>query len=217
MLSSADELMTRETARKKPGPPKAFGIDAALRAAIIVFWQKGFDGASLTDLTEAMGINRPSLYGTFGDKQALYLRALDWYDTLGELVFIRSTEEVTARGFAERLLHGIADLYSTPDLAPGCFLIQSAMSTSSLSRFAREETGMRRLRNEMALRKHLKQFARSELPSGLTVETLAGYVTAIGNALAIRAADGAKRRALHRIVNIAMSFWPANVPNPLSL
>lgn len=213
MLSIANELMTRQTAKKRPGPPKAFNTDAALRAAVTVFWEKGFDGASLTDLTTAMGINRPSLYGTFGDKQALYLRALDWYDKQGELLFTRSTDETKARRFVDRLLHRIADLYSTPDFAPGCFLIQSAISTSSLSRFAREETGKRRLRNEIALRKHLKRFARSQLPAGLTAGTLASYVTAIGNALAIRAADGAKRHDLYRIVDIAIAFWPETSNN----
>ena len=199
--------MTAGNSKTRPGPPKAFDIDDALHAAMIVFWQKGFDGASLSDLTEAMGINRPSLYATFGDKQSLYLRSLDWYDKQGKLMFIESAKEPGARRFVEQLLHAIADLYSRPDLPPGCFFIQSAISTSSLSHFARDETGRRRWRNELALRHHLKLFANDELPPQLTVEQLAGYITAIGNALAVRAADGAKRSELYRIVETAMTFW----------
>ena len=200
--------MKSKNVKKRPGPPKAFDINAALNAAMVVFWQKGFDGASLGDLTKAMGINRPSLYGTFGDKQSLYLRTLDWYDGQGELAFIGSAGETNARRFVERLLRGIANLYSRPDLPAGCFLIQSGISTSSLSRFAREETGKRRVRNEKTLRAHLKTFPIEQMPTELTPEQLAGYITAIGNALAIRAADGAKRSELYRIVDISMSFWP---------
>lgn len=201
--------MTFKDSKKRPGPPKSFDVDTALHAAMIVFWQKGFDGASLSDLTEAMGINRPSLYSTFGDKQALYLRALNWYDEQGELGFIRSTREKNAQSFVKKLLYEIADLYAKPDLPAGCFLIQSALSTSSATGFARKETSRRRRRNKTALQSYLKTFPVQQLPSQLTPEQLADYITAIGNALAVRAADGAKRTDLYQIIELALSFWPA--------
>jgi len=135
--------MAPEWARGKRGPAKAFDVDKALEAAMLVFWKKGFEGKSLSDLTKAMDINRPSLYATFGDKQQLYGLTLGRFGELGRPVFESSTAESTARRFAERLLRGQTELYSRPELAPGCFLIQSAISTSTQSQAARDEAAGR--------------------------------------------------------------------------
>jgi AcrR family transcriptional regulator len=195
-------------AKKRPGPPKAFDIDTALMAAMFVFWQKGFDGASLTDLTKAMGINRPSLYGTFGDKQSLFRRAVDRYTQKGLPVYLESDAEATARGFVERFLRGQADLYTDPNLPPGCFLIQSSLSTRTSSQAARRMTSERRRLNEMAVRQRLARAGKDELPPGVMPEQLAAYVASVGYGLAIRAADGAKREELYRIIELALTFWP---------
>jgi AcrR family transcriptional regulator len=201
--------MSAEQTRGRRGPPKAFDIDSALDAAMLVFWQKGFEGTSLSDLTEAMGINRPSLYATFGDKQSLFRRAVDRFVEQGQSVFVESEAELTARRFAERLLRGQADLYTDPKRPPGCFLIQSAISTSTAAQAARQETAERRLMNEMAVRRHLERADRiNQLPPGLTPSELAAYLASVSNGLAIRAADGAKREELHRIVDLALAFWP---------
>ena len=62
------------------GRPREFCVDYALAQALRVFWEKGYDGTSLTDLTDAMGITRPSLYAAFGNKEALFRKALDLYE-----------------------------------------------------------------------------------------------------------------------------------------
>jgi AcrR family transcriptional regulator len=204
------DAMGEKPSKGRRGPPKAFDVDTALDAAMFVFWQKGFDGTSLSDLTEAMGINRPSLYATFGDKQSLFHRAVDRFVERGRSIFVESEAESTARRFAERLLRGQADLYTNPRLPPGCFLIQSAISTSTPSQAARRETAERRHLNEMAVRRHLERVDRiHQLPPGITPSELAAYLASVGNGLAIRAADGAKREELHRIVDLALAFWPA--------
>lgn len=176
---------------------------------MVVFWQHGFDGASLTDLTNAMGINRPSLYATFGDKQSLFRHTLDRYDKQTQSVFDESAAEPTARRFVERLLRGQADLYTDPTLPPGCFLIQSARSVGASTFPAYRETAERRLRNESAVRDRLERADRGELPPGLTPEALAAYVASVGNGIAVRAADTAKREDLYRIIELALAFWPA--------
>lgn len=207
--------MGADQARGRRGPAKAFDVGSALDAAMLVFWRKGFEGTSLSDLTEAMGINRPSLYATFGDKQHLYRRALGRFDEIGRAVFVASLAEPTARRFAERLLRGQADLYSDPKLAPGCFLIQSAISTSISSRAARVESAERRRLNELAVRRHLESGDRAgQLPSGVTPAEMAAYLASVGHGIAIRAADGAAREELYRIVDLAVGFWPKTDGGP---
>src|SRR5438105_15121522 len=96
--------MRHKTPARLPGRPRSFDADQALDCAVQVFRQKGYEGASLSDLTAAMGINRPSLYAAFGDKQSLFRQALDRYT--GQLLdsFHQAMEEKTARSFVERLL-----------------------------------------------------------------------------------------------------------------
>ena len=201
--------MAPEISRGKRGPAKAFDVGEALDAAMLVFWKKGFEGTSLSDLTEAMGINRPSLYATFGDKQRLYGLAVGRFAEIGRPVFESSTTEPTARRFAERLLRGQAELYSRPELAPGCFLIQSAISTSAQSQAARDEAAGRRRENESAVREYLGEPSRSgELPPGVSASELASYLASVGHGLAVRALDGASREELNRIVDMALAFWP---------
>src|SRR5687768_18449833 len=88
------------------GRPREFCVDEALAQALRVFWEKGYEGASLTDLTEAMGITRPSLYAAFGNKESLFKRALDLYETEKLAYVRRALDAPTARGVAQRLLEG---------------------------------------------------------------------------------------------------------------
>src|SRR5713226_3358653 len=94
-----------KSARSK-GRPRAFDVDRALDRALHVFWQKGYEGASLSDLTKAMGINRPSLYAAFGDKEALFRKALDRYADGPASYVGEALKEPTGRAVAERLLRG---------------------------------------------------------------------------------------------------------------
>src|SRR5437660_7281862 len=102
------------------GRPRAFDVDKALDRALEVFWRKGYEGTSLADLTRAMGINRPSLYAAFGDKEALFRKGLDRYAE-GPAAYVReSLNEKTARGVAETLLRRAVDLLSDPRNPHGC-------------------------------------------------------------------------------------------------
>src|ERR1700685_3500609 len=114
--------------RAKPvralGRPRSFDTTHALDAAMNGFWRKGYQGASLSDLTEAMGINRPSLYAAFGDKEELFRKVLDCY-TNGPAAYAREAlEQPTARLVAERLLQGTANLAGNHSNPPGCLLVQ---------------------------------------------------------------------------------------------
>ena len=92
------------------GRPREFCVDAALAAALRVFWSKGYEGASMADLTDAMGITKPSLYAAFGNKEALFNKALDLYER-EKLDYMREALEApTARGVAERLMRGALEM-----------------------------------------------------------------------------------------------------------
>src|SRR5438067_5604399 len=113
------------------GRPRSFDIDKALDRALQVFWHKGYEGTTLSDLTQAMGINRPSLYAAFGNKEALFRKALDRYGE-GPAAYVRAAlEEPTARAVAERLLLGTVEGLTDPGHPTGCLMVQGALSCSA--------------------------------------------------------------------------------------
>src|ERR1700692_3383022 len=106
------------------GRPRSFDVEKALDRALQVFWRKGYEGASVSDLTKAVGINRPSLYAAFGDKKALFRRALDRYLTGPAAYTQEALKEPTARAVVERLLQGAAGLDAAPRNPGGCLSAQ---------------------------------------------------------------------------------------------
>src|SRR6202162_4156030 len=116
--------MERNKSSKRMGRPRSFDTDRALDRALQVFWRKGYEGATLADLTKAVGVNRPSLYAAFGDKEALFRKALDRYLN-GPAAYIQEAlKEPTARAVVERLLRGAADLNTAPRNPGGCVTVQ---------------------------------------------------------------------------------------------
>src|SRR4029079_14289460 len=110
------------------GRPREFDADEALDRALEVCWRKGYEGASLAELTEAMGINRPSLYAAFGNKEALFRRAFDRYAD-GPAAYTRDALKArTALEVAERLLRGAADALTDPIHPPGCLGVMGALT-----------------------------------------------------------------------------------------
>src|SRR5207237_3295974 len=107
-------MKAKRQAASTVGRPRAFDVDEALDQALRVFWRKGYEGASLPDLTKAMGINRPSLYAAFGNKESLFRKALERY-VEGPAAYVRrALTEPTARAVAKRLLSGAIDLLTDP-------------------------------------------------------------------------------------------------------
>jgi len=102
--------MKREKVTSVVGRPRAFDVEKALRRAMQVFWRNGYLGTSLSDLTDAMGISRPSLYAAFGNKESLFRKALDHYAKGPSSYLSEALQEPTARAVVERLLHGVVDL-----------------------------------------------------------------------------------------------------------
>ncbi len=191
------------------GRPRTFDVDKALDFALKVFWRKGYEGTSLLDLTEAMGINRPSLYAAFGNKEELFRKALDRY-AAGPAAHMREAlDEPTARAVAERLLRKTADVLTDPRHPPGCLAVQGALSCGEAAESIRQELNSRRSAGEAALRERFER-AKSEedLPPGADPADLARYVTTVIQGMAVQAVGGASRDELRRVAETALRAWP---------
>jgi AcrR family transcriptional regulator len=191
------------------GRPRAFDIDQALERALRVFWEKGYEGSSLSDLTQAMGINRPSLYAAFGNKEALFRKALDRYVEM-TMVFVRDAiNEQTARGVAERLLRSAADMVTNPHDPPGCLTVRGALSSGEEADPVRLELALRRSEGEALIRKRLERAKRDgELPSRANPADLARYLATVYQGMSVQAAGGATREQLRRVAETALRAWP---------
>jgi AcrR family transcriptional regulator len=187
------------------GRPRDFDVDDALDRAVAVFWRKGYEGASLSDLTKAMGINRPSLYAAFGNKEALFRRALDRY-AAGPAAYVREAlDEPTARGVVERLWSEAIDRLTDPRSPRGCLLVQGALACGDTAKSIRQEVSARRAAVVDALRERFEgAIAEGDLSAGADPAGLARYVATVTHGMAVQAAGGASREELRRVVGMAL-------------
>jgi AcrR family transcriptional regulator len=201
--------MTQNKSSGRMGRPRSFDIDRALDRALQVFWRKGYEGTSLSDLTQAVGVNRPSLYAAFGDKEALFRKALDRYLNGPAAYTQEALKEPRARGVVERLLRGAADLNSAPRNPGGCLTVQGALACGEAAESVRQELAAYRAAGEAALRRRFRR-AKSEGDLSATVNPadLARYVATIVYGMAVQAAGGASRDQLQHVVEMALRTLP---------
>jgi AcrR family transcriptional regulator len=196
---------------KARGRPREFDPEKALTAALRVFWQHGYEGASMTELTEAMGITKPSLYACFGNKEALFKKALDLYEREKLCYVSRALEAPTARQVAERLLNGALDTHCGSTDPQGCLGVMSSMvgCTTEAAASIREDVIARRASSEAALVARLERSrAEGDLPEGADPKALAQYITTIMQGIAVKAQGGASREDLQRVVDTFLAMWP---------
>lgn len=191
------------------GRPRAFDRAEALRRAMTVFWSRGYEGTSIGDLTEAMGINKPSLYAAFGCKEELFLEAVALYDAVEGNAGERALqEEPTARAAVEAMLRDNAEAYSASDKPPGCMVVLSAILGTPENRAVRERLAENRRAGQEALRRRLDRgIAEGDVPPGTDTARLAAFYTTVLEGLSIQARDGASGQALQAIVDCALQAW----------
>jgi AcrR family transcriptional regulator len=196
----------------KPAPrgrPRSFDKQKALDAALHVFWKKGYEGTSLSDLTEAMGINRPSLYAAFGDKEALFRQVLERYQAGPMSYVVEALKEPTARASVERMLKETVAALVCPRNPHGCLYVQGALACGDDADPMRQELAERRQGAELALRKRLKKAKdEGEFPADVSEAELARFYMAVMHGMSVQASGGAGRAALEDVAEIALRAWP---------
>ena len=196
------------------GRPRSFDREDALRRAMQVFWARGYEGATLTDLQKAMGgITAPSFYAAFGSKEELLREAVELYSrTLGAPMMKALAEGQTARAATEALLESAVEAFCKPGMPRGCMLVLSAINSTPANKSVQDYLRGLRARRQKAIQQRLQRgVADSELPSRLDLSTLASFCTTVVDGLAIQARDGASRKALRFAVRCAMAAWDAVV------
>lgn len=193
----------------KTGRPRTFDADQALDSAMRVFWEKGYEGSSLPELTKAMGMNRPSLYAVFGNKEQLFRKALERYESTRMQYYRDALAAPAAREVVERVLRNYVDRQTEPDKPHGCLGINGALACGDDALPVRNELIARRQQGEAELRARLQRAGdEGDLPRGSNPEQLARYVMTVAQGLAVQASGGATRQQLHEVIDVVMAGWP---------
>lgn len=187
------------------GRPRTFDEEAVLDRAASVFWRHGYEGASLSALTTAMGINRPSLYATFGSKEELFQRAFARYHETQVTAARSALAKPTASAAIETFLRSSADALTTGDHPPGCLSIQGGLACSPQNARISEILAAGRAATKAAIEERLSRAAaEGDLPAGVDARGLARFVMALSEGHAVHAAAGANREELHASIDVAM-------------
>ena len=191
------------------GRVRQFDADEALDRALEVFWARGYEGATLPELTRAMGINRPSLYAAFGNKEQLFHKALGRYQT-GPLSFVNEAlKKPSARAVVEAIFSGFVRIHRDRSGSRGCMIVSGALACGEAAEPVRRELARLRQATVAALRERFDRAVReSDLPGGTECASLARYIATVLNGLAVQAASGATEKELRQVAAMAMRAWP---------
>jgi AcrR family transcriptional regulator len=210
MQKVAEDVVGCSAGSRPRGRPRAFDREAALDAAMRLFWQKGFSATSISDLTHAMGIGSPSLYAAFGSKESLYAEALDHYRTAHEdIVWHRFSAAPTARAAVAAFLEdSAAGLSQTPN---GCMVTLSAVGAEGHAELGALVIAARNGTLEQLKGRLQQGVAAGEIGEDVDIHALARFVQTVQNGMSLLARDGASRADLEAVAETAMLGWDAQV------
>lgn len=200
----------KEGVMNKRGRPRKFDQQQALRQAMLLFWQKGFDNTSMPDLAKAMNINAPSIYAAFGSKEDLFEQAVEYYESIfGENIWANLSDDPTAKGAVERVLKQSALHYTRTETPRGCLISNGALAVSGGNTQVREKLCFRRNQCKSLLTARIEQgVSAGELSQQVDVSALATFYMSVQQGMSIQARDGATKEQLLASIHLAMLAWP---------
>ena len=192
------------------GRVRQFDSNVALDRALDVFWARGYEGATLPELTRAMGINRPSLYAAFGNKEQLFRKALDRYQS-GPLTFLtEALNKPTGRAAAEAIFSGFIRMQRNRVKGRGCLIVAGALASGEKAETVRQELAQLRQSIVAVFRKRFERAVENgDLPKGTDCATLGRYVATVLGGLAVQAASETPEKESRLVAAMAMRAWPS--------
>lgn len=194
-----------KTGKGRTGRPIGFDKDAALEAAMLLFWERGYEGTSMADLTQAMGLNPSSIYAVFGDKYALFSLAAKRYMERRAQYAGKALEEPTLEEVVRALFDNTIAFLTTPGHPQTCMTLAGAVGCSVEAKPARDLMTEIRKQNQIALRQRLLKARKSgELPKDIDLDDYTRYLSTIIAGLSIQAANGSTKAELKRTAQMAL-------------
>ncbi|MGV0781925.1 TetR/AcrR family transcriptional regulator [Mycolicibacterium sp. XJ775] len=206
--------MPRQPAARR-GRPRAFDRDTALQAAMDVFWERGYEGTRVSDLTGAMGLNAPSLYATFGSKEDLFREVVAYYGAPERSPLMMALRRpVPIRDAVEAMLRDSVRQYADPDSPPGCLIVLAGIAYSTETETLRDLLKRYRDEDRAQLQARIRAaVADGELPADVDPQRLASFLITVLHGLSIQARDGTSRAGMDAAVDLAMLAWDGAVGN----
>ena len=189
----------------KMGRPRAFDTNAALDTALKVFWAKGYEGTTVSDLTKAMGLNMSSLYAAFGDKESLFRQVAARYAEDASTLYEKAMAKPTLHEALSDLFAAIVEFLNRPGYPPGCLTVMGALATSSTAEPVQQLLLQMRTRGQLRLQERCEEAQKAgELQQGTDIPALARYLATILWGLMVQGASGATKAQMQEIANMAL-------------
>lgn len=210
VMNTEDTTKELKQVTKQRGRPPSFNQDEALEKALHVFWLHGYEGTSMAELTEALGMNKPSIYAAFGNKEELFRKALAKY-LVGTVAFVsEALNQPTAQKVIENFLFGAVELLTKPNNPRGCMVVQGALTCGAGSAQIQQELISRRQSYENALKQRFDlAITQGDLPPQSNSAALAKYLATMHQGLSVQATSGASKEELTEVVHLALQNWSA--------
>lgn len=198
--------------KKSRGRPRAFDRTQALELALKLFWAKGYEGTSLSDLTNTLGINAPSLYAAFESKPALYRESINLYLAQQyKRIDALLAQAATARIGLDAMLREAAEQFTAPDQPPGCPIASGVLRCAEANAAIAQLTAEHRRNTRTMMLKRLQQGqTEGDIPAEIDLIALAGFYAGVIQGMSVQAIDGASQADLLKMTDIAMQAWPSS-------
>ena len=209
-MDAEETIEDTKKAIKQRGRPLAFNQDEVLDKALHVFWSRGYEGTSMAELTEVLGINKPSIYAAFGNKEALFRKVLARY-LAGPTAFVtEALNAPTAQEVAKKFLLGAVEFLTKPCNPRGCMVVQGALTCGEGSAQIQQELINHRQSYEGALKQRFDlAITQGDLIENTNSAALAKYLATIHQGMSVQVTSGASKEELLAVVNLVIQHWPA--------